>query len=403
MNPDMFHPESKTGRLVKAQFHKVGTRSGRLEEIHEEGWAFVPGPMPDMDEILAHTGSLWSLQEQATAMLGRLDGSFENVPGGLSINPWVLYRPLRLREARLSSKIENTIASASEIESAVVIPTERDEPLEVQNYFQAIEMGAQSQSPLNETMIRALHKELLSGISDAKKYFPGQYRPLQVMIGDDDQSFSDARFVPPPPGEVDVLMQQLVEYMRNPPAGMPVLFVAAIAHYQFEAIHPFADGNGRLGRMLITLSLCNDSLLSKPLIYPSGYINQHKQRYYDLLLRVSTDGDWGAWLEFFLEVVISESQGTINRIKRLFQLRQDYLGRVGNKSLGKRFTDSVDYLFEQSVFTVKMLHHQIGGTEQTARNYVDLMVECGILEQFGRSAKTKVYMAPEIHMVVDED
>lgn len=336
-------------------------------------------------------------------MLGRLDGSFQNVPGGLNIYPWVLYQPLRMREARLSSKIENTIASASEIESVSVIQTKRSEPLEVRNYFRAIEMGAQSQSPINEAMIRALHTELLKDVPGSERKFPGKYRPLQVMIGDDEDSFEDARFVPPPPEEVPLLMQQLVGYMRDPPAGMPMLFVAAIAHYQFEAIHPFADGNGRLGRMLITLSLCNNTLLAKPLIYPSGYINKHKQRYFDLLFRVSTHGDWASWIEYFLRVVIAESQGTVGRIQRLFQLRQDYLGRIGNSSRGQRFADSIDFLFEQSVITVRMLHDRIGGTEQTARNYVDLMVEHGILHRLEREEKTKVYFAPEIHMVVDED
>ncbi|PCI09180.1 hypothetical protein COB72_06880 [bacterium] len=403
MNPDTFHPKQSTGRLVKAQFHKVGRRDGQLEEIHEDGWAFIPGPMPELNQILEQAGSLFAVHEQAMAMIGRLDGIVQSVPGGLTINPWVLYQPLRLREARLSSKIENTIASASEIEAVSVIPTKRSEPLEVRNYFRAIEMGAQSQSPVNEAMIRALHTELLKDVPDSERKFPGQYRPLQVMIGDDGDSFTNARFVPPPPEEVPLLMQQLVEYMRDPPIGMPMLFVAAIAHYQFEAIHPFADGNGRLGRMLITLSLCNNNLLAKPLIYPSGYINKHKQQYYDLLLGVSTHGGWAAWIEYFLKVVLAESQGTVDRIHRLFQLRQDYLSRIGNSSRGQRFTDSVDYLFKQSVITVKMLHKHIGGTEQTARNYVDLMLECGILHHLERGTRTKFYFAPEIHMVVDED
>ncbi len=403
MNPDMFHPDLMTGRLVQTQFHKISVRSGRLEEVREDGWAFVPNVMPGHEEVHAQTGALGSLLEQATNALGRLDGSFKNVPGGLNINPWVLYQPLRLREARLSSKIENTVASASEIEAAAIMPIERSEPMEVRNYFRAIEMGAQKQSPINEAMIRGLHKELLAGIPGAEKKHPGQYRPSQVMIGDDHESFVDARFVPPPPTEVPMLMEQLAQYMRHPPRGMPSLYVAAIAHYQFEAIHPFADGNGRLGRMLITLCLCNNTLLSKPLIYPSGYINKHKQRYYDLLLRVSTHGDWASWIEYFLEVVSAESQGTINRIQRLFQLRQDYLRRVGGRSKGQRFTDAVDSLFEQSVITVKMLHQRIGGTEQTARNYVDQMLDCGILHYLERATRTKYYFAPEIHMVVDED
>lgn len=402
MNPDIFHPGS-TGRLVQAQFHRVGSQSGRLVESHEEGWAFVPGPMPDLELILAQAGSLLPLHEQATILLGRLDGSFHDNPGCLTINPWVLYQPLRLREARLSSKIENTIASASEIGAVSLIATTRSEPLEVKNYIRAIEIGAESQSPINEMMIRALHKELLDGVPDAERSYPGQYRPQQVMLGDDDDPFTDARYVPPPPSEVSMLMQQLVAYMRDPPEGMPALFVAAIAHYQFEAIHPFADGNGRLGRMLITLSLCNDSLLSKPLIYPSGYINAHKQRYYDLLLRVSTHGDWASWLKYFLEVVIAEAQGTIDRIQRLFQLRQDFYSRFEDKSPSLAFYNQIDFLFEQSVVTVKMIEDRIGGQNQTARNYVNLLIEKGVLERYQKIGQTIYYHAPEIQMVADED
>ena len=250
--------------------------------------------------------------EQAVALLGRLDGSFQDHPGRLNISPWVLYRPLRLREARLSSKIENTIASASEIEVANLLRLERSEPLEVRNYITAIDRAVGQEGPLSEMRIRALHEALLEGVEGGDRKFPGQYRPNQVMIGDDGDSFADARFVPPPAGEVPALMRDLVDFMREPPAGMPVLIAAALAHYQFETIHPFADGNGRLGRMLITLSLCEGTILSKPLIYPSGYINQHKQQYYDLLLRVSTHGDWAAWINYFLDVLDVSIDDTFN-------------------------------------------------------------------------------------------
>ena len=336
-------------------------------------------------------------------MLGRLDGSFQDHPGGLYINPWVLYRPLRLREARLSSKIENTIASASEIESATLYRTDRSEPLEVRNYISAIEMAAGLDEPVSEAQIRALHSALLQGISDAERKYPGQYRPCQVMIGDDGDSFADARFVPPPPGEVPVLMHDLVRFMREPPTGMPTLIASALAHYQFETIHPFADGNGRLGRMLITLSLCDGTILSKPLIYPSGYINQHKQRYYDLLLRVSTHGDWHAWIDFYLDVVLSEAQGTIDRIHRLFRLRQEYFDRFQDRNHGMAFYAQIDYLFEQSVVTVNMIHERIKGTKQTARNYVDLLVERGVLVAGTKRGAEVYYFAPEIQRVADED
>ncbi len=341
--------------------------------------------------------------EQAVALLGRLDGSFQDHPGRLNISPWVLYRPLRLREARLSSKIENTIASASEIEVANLLRLERSEPLEVRNYITAIDRAVGQEGPLSEMRIRALHEALLDGVEGGERKFPGQYRPNQVMIGDDGDSFAEARFVPPPAGEVPALMRDLVKFMREPPAGMPVLIAAALAHYQFETIHPFADGNGRLGRMLITLSLCDGTILSKPLIYPSGYINQHKQQYYDLLLRVSTHGDWAAWINYFLDVVISEGQGTIDRIKRLLALRQAFIDRFQDKNLGIAFYNQIDYLFEQSVVTVNMIHERIGGTKQTARNYVDLLVERGVLAKGVQRGAEVYYFAPEIHQVADED
>jgi len=392
-----------TGRLVETGFQRLRVEDGRPVEIHERGWAFIPDPMPGLSDVLADAATLLPMHERAVALLGRLDGVFRDNPGGLNINPWVVYQPLRLREARLSSKIENTIASAAEIAAARVIQAARSEPHEVRNYINAIEHGADHDGPITEAHIRALHSELLSGLPESESKHPGMYRPKQVMIGDEGQSIAEARFVPPPPGEVPSLMRDLVEYMRDPPEGMPALFMAAIVHYQFEAIHPFADGNGRLGRMLITLSLCGDNLLSRPLIYPSGYINQHKQDYYDHLLRVSTHGEWSAWIGYFLRVVIAETEGTIERLRRLMELRQAYLDRVRDRSLGQRFTDAVDFLFERSVLTVRELHDRIGGSDQTARNYVDLMLEKGILMHLQDIGKTRLYYAPEIHQVADED
>lgn len=391
------------GRLVRASFDWVRYVDGLPQTETEEGWAFVPAPLPSLEAILAELGPLMAKHERAVALLGRLDGSFQDHPGGLNFNPWVLYRPLRLREARLSSKIEDTIASASEIETASLLRLESTEPLEVRNYMTAIDRAVGIAGPLTESRIRELHGALLAGIQGAERKYPGQYRPKQVMIGNRLVSFAGARFVPPPPSEVPALMSDLVEFMRQPPVGMPTLIAAALAHYQFEAIHPFADGNGRLGRMLITLSLCEGTILSKPLIYPSGYINQHKQEYYDRLLRVSTHGDWAAWIDYFLSAVISEAQGTMDRIRRLLALRQNFIDRFEDKSLGMAFYNQIDYLFEQSVVTVNMIHDRIDGSKQTARNYVDLLVERGVLVKGVQRGAEVYYFAPEIHQVADED
>lgn len=403
MHPGNFKADPPMGELVPASFDWVRYGDGRPHTETEDGWAFVPAPLPSFESILPVIGSLMAKHERAVALLGRLDGSFQDHPGGLNFNPWVLYRPLRLREARLSSKIEDTVASASEIEAADLLDLERSEPLEVRNYMTAIDRAVGLGEGLTESRIRELHATLLEGIEGAERKYPGQYRPKQVMIGNDRVSFAASRYVPPPPGEVAGLMGDLVRFMRNPPAGMPTLIAAALAHYQFEAIHPFADGNGRLGRMLITLSLCEGTILSKPLIYPSGYINQHKHEYYELLLRVSTHGDWAAWIEYFLSAVISEAQGTMDRIRRLLVLRQDYIDRFEDKSLGMSFYSQIDYLFEQSVVSVNMIHDRIDGTKQTARNYVDLLVERGVLTKGVQRGAEVYYFAPDIHRVADED
>ncbi len=392
------------GKLVHTSFDRV-VRVGGIPRVQKEvGWAFIPAQLSTNEQIVPVLVELMAKHEQAAALLGRLDGRFQDNPGGFNFNPWVLCRPLRLREARLSSKIENTIASASEIEAVEVIEPERSEPREVRNYIRTVEMGSGDKGPITETKIRALHAILLEGIPDADKNYPGMYRSTQVMIGDEDKPFSEARFVPPSATEVSLLMQDLVGFIKEPPAGMTTLVAAALAHYQFETIHPFADGNGRLGRMLITLGLCNGTVLSRPLIYPSGYINQNKELYYDKLLRVSAHGDWKGWIEYFLDTIISEAKGTVERVQRLFQLRENYHRRfVDKKKMWIDFYNIIDYLFERSVITVNAAEDRIAGGNQTARNYIELLVERGVLKYWTTRGLEKYYVATEILQVVDED
>jgi len=344
------------------------------------------------------------------AELGRLDGFFQQAPGGFNVNPWVLYQPLRLREARLSSRIENTVASAREVAGLPYLSTQRIEALEVRNYLNAIELGAKAIGPgederrqITESLIRQLHQSLLRDIPGADRKRPGNYRDRLVYIGDEHLGFERARFVPPPASEVPHLMRELVGFIRRPPEGLPALLAVGMAHYQFETIHPFADGNGRLGRMLITLGLCDRGVLSAPLIYPSGYIDANKREYYDSLLAVSTHGDWGRWLRFFLEAVRSQAVDTLARMKELLRLREDIRSRVAHRSLSARFLSTIDHLFAEPVITAASLNRAVGGGAQTSRNYIDILCYLNVLKEITGKKKGRAYMAWEIIRIADQD
>lgn len=387
------------GRLVRTSFLDRGQAV--------EGWAFVPNTPPSLAEVLERigpgaVGTILDLQHRASVAMGLLEGIFRQTPGGVNFNRWVLLQPLRLREARLSSQIENTVASAKEVGLLDIEREGRSEPLEVRNYMRAVEMAAKSSGPMTETNIRALHTELLRDVPRSEWKNPGKYRQAQVFIGDENLGFAEARFVPPPPQEVPRLMTEFAGYLANS-GDTPPLLAAGIAHYHFETIHPFSDGNGRLGRMLITLSLCDGSSLTEPLIYPSGYIDRHKQAYYDGLLQVSLQGDWSRWLTYFLTALLTEAEGTRQRAERLLELRQRYVSLVSESAMQHRIISAIDFLFERPVLVPSMLRDNIGGTDQTARNYCRNLEDLDVLRKTCKVGKQHVYEAHEILAIAQED
>lgn len=391
MNRSDFDMSRAPGDLVEVKFDD------------SVGIAFVPHRLPDGRALTDVTSACAVELESASAAVSRLDGLSEQTPSGFNVHPWVLFRPLRLREARLSSRIENTVASSQDIALAAVERLEREEPLEVQNYLEAAEVGAGMTRPLTETDVRGLHQRLLAGLSDAGKKHPGQYRPGEVYIGDGRDGFAKARFVRPPASEVPRLMREFVEYMHDPPADVPKLITAGLCHYQFETIHPFADGNGRLGRMLITQSICRFGMLRSPLVYPSAAIDRSKQRYYDTLNAVSLRGDWVGWIRYFLEVIRDSAEDTRTMTRRLLEIKERMLAQVSGTSLSQRVIAAVDFLFESPVLTPAMLHQRIGGSDQTARNYIAKFEKSGILVRLDDRVKNPRYFAREIISLADED
>jgi Fic family protein len=279
--------------------------------------AFVPAPLPP-DPPLKLDASLQQRLESALLALGRLDGVSALLPD-LSL---FLYAYVR-KEAVLSSQIEGTQSSLSdlllfELDEAAGVPL--DDVVEVSNYVAALDHGLnrlRSGFPLSNRLIREIHAVLLSrGRGSGKD--PGEFRRSQNWIGGTRPG--NAKFVPPPPQKVADCMSELEKFLHDDQTPVPMLARAALAHVQFETIHPFLDGNGRVGRLLITFQLCQSGILREPLLYLSLYFKQHRARYYDLLDRVRRDGDWETWLTFFLEGVSQTAEGAVATARRLAAL-----------------------------------------------------------------------------------
>lgn len=298
----------------------------------EQVKAFIPNPLPP-EPPLEWTGQRQKLLEHATMALGRLDSITLLLP-----DPQLFLYAYVRREAVLSSQIEGTQSSLAqlmlfELEQAPGVPI--DDVVEVSNYVAALEHGLkrlQEGFPLSNRLIREMHGILLSKGRGSEKS-PGEFRRSQNWIGGTRPG--NAHFVPPPPEHVEKCMGELERFLHDDTVPYPALVKAALAHVQFETIHPFLDGNGRIGRLLIAFILHHDGLLSQPLLYLSLYFKQHRSEYYRLLDQVRTEGDWEAWIDFFLEGVqmtASNAVDTARRLLSLFQQDEQKIQRMGRRA-----------------------------------------------------------------------
>lgn len=296
--------------------------------VGEKVRAFIPHPLPPAPPI-AWSPSLHALSHKAMLALGRLDGATAVLP---DVGQF-LYTYIR-KEAVLSSQIEGTQSSLSELllfenEESPGMPS--DDVLEVSNYVAALEHGLKRLRafPLSLRLIKEIHGVLLAKGRGSDKQ-PGEFRTSQNWIGGTRPG--NARFVPPPPDLVGECMSSLEKFLHADSTHTPPLLKAALSHVQFETIHPFLDGNGRIGRLLITFLLCHEGVLQQPLLYLSLYLKQHRKEYYELLQRVRTEGAWDEWLEFFFAGVATtadQAADTARRILRLFQENEKRLVTAG--------------------------------------------------------------------------
>ena len=367
---------AKTGRYVTAS-----TAGERYE-------AFVPAPLPSIAQLNLQAPH-FSLMEKANQALGRLDGLATLLPD----TSLFLYFYVR-KEALLSSQIEGTQSSFSDLllfESEEVPGVPLDDVAEVSCYVAAMTYGLQRLKdgfPLSLRLIREIHEVLLSSGRGAGKS-PGEFRRSQNWIGGTRPG--NARFVPPPPEHVMDCLGDLEKYLHA--QQVPVLIKAALAHVQFETIHPFLDGNGRLGRLLITLLLCSEGALSQPLLYLSLYLKRNRDTYYDLLQQVRIDGTWEKWLSFFLEGVLETSQqavATAQKTLRLFeedQARIEQLGRPAGSALRVHL-----FLQKRPVISIAKLADQIGMTRPTAATAIRHLSNLGIVRELTGKERHRLFV-----------
>ncbi len=387
------------GHLEPTTFGESFVRNGLRDYRTAQGQGFVPDPLP---AALNPATTLFDLLEcllEAERNLSLLEGTARQL-----INPQLLAGVFKQREAIRSSKIEDTIASAEDLAlidrstSQVANPSAAREVL---NYIRALDLGLNSDLPISLRLLREMHATLLQGVRCAPGVSPGNFRQAQNIIGGDG-TLASARFVPPPTTHLDACLNDLERYIHTPDSPWPPLVRFAFIHYQFEAIHPFGDGNGRLGRLLISLMLCQQAQLSKPLVYVSAYFEAHRDQYYDLLYRVSTRGEWVPWIRFFLEAIATQSQDATRRAEALLTLCDRYLQTVQKKRASPLLARLVNRLFVNPAVTVVETAQAMECSNQNASNLIRHLEAERILSEVTGRSRDRVWVARDILHLINE-
>ncbi|MFN0243635.1 MAG: Fic family protein [Planctomycetota bacterium] len=334
----------------------------------------------------------------ATRAIAVLEGRALHV-----VNERLLLGPFWRREARLSSLIEETITTPEKLALAGVDPTSTDgDTREVWNYVRALEHGLNSPLPLSGRLLREMHAILLEGVRGSRDR-PGEYRGEQNYIGDGARGFARARFVPPPAGAtLERCMSELERFMNADSTGVPALIAVALTHYQFECIHPFRDGNGRLGRLLIVLELCRTKQVTRPWVYVSDYLESNRDVYKDALLAVSQDGEWEAWIRFMLRGFAASADDALHRMDRILALREELRAAVTGPRSSSLMLELIDDLFERPVISVKRACALLDITHTAVRRHLAKLVDLGVIEPLPDIGREQYWIARRI-LAVSED
>lgn len=372
----------------------TSTERGRVRKTPEGYWAFFPSETP---RRLSLSDEAVKLLDEATGAVHRLGGVGRLIP-----NPHLLIGPHLRLEAVLSSRIEGTRTDVGQLllfEAGQVPSREAaDDATEVANHVVAMEHGlarVREGFPVSVRLFREMHERLLQGVRGQHRR-PGELRTSPVWIGG--ANLDDAVFVPPPPDDMQRALTDLEKFLHA--TNLPLLVQLAVAHYQFEVIHPFLDGNGRIGRLMIPLMLVLRDALPQPLLYLSAYFEQHRAEYYDHLLVTSQKGDLMPWIAFFLRGVRRQARDAEERTVRLVELQY----QLRNELLGEGRPNSVirlaEQLFAVPLVTAPRVESMIGVTRPTAQAAIDALVERGDLREVTGRARRRVYEAPAIFEAV---
>jgi len=366
------------GRVAEPRARGDSTRAGRYVRQPEGYSAFHPAPYPPGD--LRLDGSLLGLLSTADMELGRLVGSSEILP-----NPDLFVRMYVRREAVLSSQIEGTQASLMDVleyEAVHARAEHRVDVREVSNYVDALRYGLKrvASLPLSLRLMREIHGKLMEGVRGGEPTkTPGEFRKSQNWVGG--PSLATARYVPPPVHEMREALGLFERSLHERPP-YPLLINVGLAHAQFETIHPFLDGNGRMGRLRVTFLLCEYGVLSEPLLYLSIFFKEHRQEYYDRLQAVRDVGDWEGWLAFFLEGVGTVAREATETARKIVRLREE-LREALPSQLGRRSGNALrllDKLFRTPVVTVRTVEMLLGISQPAALALVDAITAAGVLQ-----------------------
>ena len=365
---------------------------GRLVRSTFGGWTFVPDPLPPE---LVYSPSLVAELSRANLALGELSGAWRMLP-----NPHLLIRPFLRREAVLSSRIEGTVTRLDQLllfETAQGQVGRDDDAEEVLNYVLALNLGLEairSGQPFTRGLLREVHKSLMQGVRGNDKR-PGEFRNQSVAIG------SASRFVPADPHQVPPLLDDFLTFLVEE-RSLPVVVQLAVMHYQFEAIHPFNDGNGRVGRLLITLMLCERGVLSQPLLYLSAFFDEHREEYYDHLLAVSRHGHWEAWIEFFARGVAEQATDAALRTRRLLDLTREFKQMATQAGHSPKVLLLIDELFSSPYVTVSRVKQVTGTQAKAAGKLVEGLVALGLLREITNRKRNRIFCADRINELLDK-
>ena len=374
-------------------------RAGRFRRQLTGYEAFMPKPLPPDPPLQWDTGLL-KLLSDATAAVGRLDGMADGLP-----NPDLFVASYIRREAVLSSQIEGTQSSlddilAHEVEARMTgLPSDIAETV---NYVRAMRLGLGllDELPLSGRLIRRMHGALMKGVRGQERS-PGEFRTTQNWVGPAGCTLETAAFVPPSPDDLPAAIRDFEVFLNN--SDDPPLVLAGLAHAQFETIHPFLDGNGRVGRLLITLLLVERRVLARPLLYLSLFLKQNRSEYYDRLNAIRTQGDWEGWMKFFLTGVAVTAKDAVRVAAELSSLTESHRRMATRRDFGKYGWPMLDLLAEQPVITIKYASARLGATSTTVGRLLDRMVLMKIVDEITGQRRNRVYRySPFLDILADD-